>query len=122
MDVVSDVAFVGLERCPCMQAHPHTNPTRGESLGQCGRSRKRTGSSRKGEEECVSLSVYFHATLASARLPDHPPMFGERFGVAFCSEFLQQDRRAFDVSEEKRDCPYGEVLPHSPRSSAERDS
>ncbi|MBM2822290.1 MAG: hypothetical protein HW413_1036 [Thermoleophilia bacterium] len=103
MDVITDVALLGQERRPRVQADPHLHLRRRERLCHLFRCRKRTGCSRKGEEEGIALRVDFDAVVASAGLADHATVLGERLRVVLSAKLVQKRRRAFDIGEEEGD-------------------
>ena len=113
VNVVSDVALVGHERRPRVQADAQVDPARCECLGHrlCRGDCARRG--REGEEERVSLRVDLDAALGRAGLT-HDARCSASALVrtprrrAQCKEL----RRALDVGEEERDGAGREVSPH----------
>jgi len=68
----------------------------------------------EGEEEGVALSVDLDAALGGACSAHGATVVGERFGVRFRAEVVQEPRRALDVREEEGDCAGRKVVAHAP--------
>jgi hypothetical protein len=103
MDVAADVALVGEERRPRVQADAHRDGAGGERLIERRSRLKRARSGREGEEERVSLGVHLDPALGGARLPNDTPVLGESGRVGLRAERVQQAGRALDVREEEGD-------------------
>ena len=89
MHVVADVALVGKEGCPRMEADAHADwPVHGKSFGELRRSRDSAGRSRERKEEGISLRVHLDSALGETRLPDDPPVLRECLGVAVRPELV----------------------------------
>ena len=67
VDVAADVALLGQERRPRVQADPHLDRAGGERLGHRRRGGERARRGREGEEEGVALRVDLDAALARRR-------------------------------------------------------
>ena len=111
--IVSDVALVGDERRPGVQADANVDRAGRQRLRERGCSRESAGRRREGEEEGVALGVDLDPALGRARLPDQPTVLRERLGVRLRAERVQEPRRALDVGEEERDGAGREVVSHA---------
>ena len=112
VDVVSDVALVGDERRPGVEAHADVDRAGRQRLGECCCCSESTGRRGEGEEEGISLGVDLDPALCRARLPDDAAVLGERFGVRFGAELVEEPRRALDVGEEECDRASRKVVSH----------
>ena len=110
--VSADIALVGEEWCPRVQADAYLYLPRGEFLRHL-RRRERTGSGRKREEEGIPLSVDLDPALCGAGLADDPPVFGERLRIGLGTELVQQTSRPLDVREKEGDGAGRKIGPHS---------
>ena len=72
--VASDVALLGEERRPGMQADPHPDRPRGQLAGQRLGGRQRTRCRREGEEEGIPLRVDLDAALRATCLTNDAPV------------------------------------------------
>jgi hypothetical protein len=82
VDVVADVALLGYERCPRVQADPDLDRSRRERLGHLRSGPHRTRGRREGEEERIALRVHLDPAVRSAGRPDQAAVLGERGRVA----------------------------------------
>src|SRR4026209_308811 len=113
MDVAADVALVGQKRRPRVYADTHSNQAAPERLGKAGRCHECSRSSGECKEERVTLGVNLDPALADACLATQTAMLRERRGVGLRSEFVQQPRRALNVSEEEGDGAGRKVVAHA---------
>ena len=72
VDVVADVALLGQQRRPRVQADPHLDRAGGERLGHRRRRRDRARRGREREEERVALRVHLDAAVARRRPRESP--------------------------------------------------
>ncbi len=86
VDVVSDVALRGDQRCPRVQPDPNLDRSLGEGVGEAGRSRERFRCRREGEEEGVPLGIDFDPSLRRTRLAYDSAMLGQRVGVRLSAQ------------------------------------
>ena len=115
VDVGSDVALVGDERCPRVQPDPNADRPRGEPVRDRLRRLERPRRGGEGDEEGVPLRIDLDAAVRRARIPHHPPVLGERVRIRLGAELVQKPRRALDVGEEEGDRAGGEIAPHGDR-------
>src|SRR5436190_21133936 len=80
MAVHADVTLVREQRLAGMDSDPLPNGSvqRRLRVARCRQGIRRT---REGDEERIPLCVYLHPGVLPERLPQHPPMFGERLRV-----------------------------------------
>ena len=88
VDVAADVALLGQDWRPRMQADPHPDRARGETLDERVRGGERGGRPREREEERVPLRIHLDPALSRARLPDHPPVLRQHLSVALGAELV----------------------------------
>ena len=117
--LLAHVPLVAQTRLACVQANPNADRPGGERASHLRSRRERSGSVREGEEEGVSLRVDLDSSLRRAGRTHDPPVLGERFVVRVVSDLLEKLGRAFDIGEEERDSPGGEIAAHE-RSLARR--
>ena len=114
MDVDADVALVGDERRPGVEADP--NPDRAGRERLCASRQRpralpeRVGKAKKKASPCVSTST---PPSRGERLAKHAAMLGERIRVRLRAELVQQPRRALDVREEEGDGAGREIGSHA---------
>ena len=109
--VLSDVALVGEQGRPGVQADPHLDRPGASAAVSLGRGRERTRRGREGDEEGVALGVDLDPAVARAGLAHHPPVLGQRLRVGLGAELVQEPRRALDVGEEEGDGAGREIAP-----------
>jgi len=102
VDVDPDVALLGDERLPRVDAHANAD----RPLDECGLRLtgryERVSRPREGDEEGVALSVDLDAAAPLERLAQRPSVIGERIRVGV-AQLVEQLRRALDVGEEEGD-------------------
>ena len=114
MDVSADVALLGEEWRPRVQADPHLDRAEASASVKRRRRRERPGRGGESEEEGVSLRVDLDPALAAHASRIDAPVLGERVCVGLGAELVQQLRRALDVGEEEGDRAGREVVSHAP--------
>ena len=67
------------------------------------------GAVRERDEERVALRVDLDAAVPRERVPQHPPVLGQRLRIPLRAELVQQPRRALDVREQEGDRAGGEI-------------
>jgi hypothetical protein len=112
--ISTDIALVGQQRRPCVQANTHLDRAGCERLREGRGGLNRSWCRREGEEERVSLRVDLDAVVTRAGLADQAAVLGKRSRIALRSQFVQELRRSFDVGEEDGDCAGREVVSHAP--------
>ena len=88
-----------------VEPHPHPDRPFAErvaSLERCGQCGRRGG---EGDEEGVALGVDLDAPVASERIAQGAAMSGQRIGIGFGAEGVEQPGRALDIGEEEGDRP-----------------
>ena len=103
MDVLADIALPADVRAPGVQAHAHADRTGGQRLLALAGGLDRLGRGRERIEERVPLRVDLHAAVARERLPQQPPVVGERLLIRLRAQLVQQARGPLDVGEEQGD-------------------
>ena len=81
MHVEPDVALVGPERFPRVQAHPHAHRAVRKRALRVGGGRDRVGRARKRDEERVALRVDLDPVVPPPGLPQRTAVLGEHVGV-----------------------------------------
>ena len=74
----------------------------------------RLGRGRERIEERVPLRVDLDAAAPRERLPQQPPVLGERLVVRLRAQLVQQARRTLDVGEEQGDAAGRKLVTHEP--------
>ena len=113
MDVGTDVAVLGDERCSRMQAHTQADWAASEALVDAARGFQGCRRRRERNEEGVALRIDLDPVLLRTNFPHDPPMLGERVRVRLGAERVQEPRRALDVGEEEGDGAGRQVRSHS---------
>ena len=90
--VVTDVAFLGNERRPRVQADAQADLAVGERFGHHLRCSNCSSRRWKREEECVTLRVHFDAVFGGASVADDAAVFSKSVCVPLRSEFVQEPR------------------------------
>ena len=104
VDVGPDVALVGQQRGAGVEADadPDRSPRPGRRV-RLGRRGQRAGRGREGDEEGVALGVDLDPAVAREGVAHDAAVLGQRIGVRFGAECMEQLRRALHVGEEEGD-------------------
>ncbi len=90
MHVGADVALIGDERRPCVQADAQADGTWLEPLGDGSCGLESSGRRGEGDEESVPLRVDLDSSGGHARLAHNTPMLRERSRISFHAELVQE--------------------------------
>ena len=103
MHVLADVALACRRGAARVQAHADADRPDGQRLLALAGGLDRLGPGRERIKECVPLRVDLYAAVARERLPQQPPVVGERLLIRLRAQLVQQTRGPLDVGEEQGD-------------------
>ena len=112
VDVLADIALPADVRAPRMHAHAHGDRTCGQRLLALAGGVDRLGRRRERIKERVPLRVDLHAAAPRERLPQQPPVLGERLLVGLRAQLMQLARGTLDVGEEQGDGAGRKLVTH----------